>query len=81
MGFAFDKSLFHHWSVTKGEMRVLKCLGRFKVRADVKDRIFVASLTFNKFDKEDFSVDRVLLLVFPLLIPHFKDPAIKDSRF
>ena len=46
MGFAFDKSLFHIWSVTEGEMRLLKCLGGFKVRADVKDGIFVASLAF-----------------------------------
>ena len=46
MGFAFDKSFFHLWSVTEGEMRVWKCLGRFKVRADVKDGIFVASLAF-----------------------------------
>ena len=46
MGFAFNKSLFHLWSVTEAEMRVLNCLGRFKVRADVKDGIFVASLAF-----------------------------------
>ena len=46
MGFAFDKSLFHPWSVTEGEMRVLKCLGRLEVRADVKGGIFVASLAF-----------------------------------
>ena len=32
----------------------------FKVRADVKDGIFVASLAFIEFAKEDFSVDRVL---------------------
>ena len=43
---ALRAPLIHHWSVTEGEMRVLKCLGRFKVRADVKDGIFVASLAF-----------------------------------
>ena len=45
-GLAFDKSFFYLWSVTEGEMRVLKCFCRFKVRADVKDGIFVASLAF-----------------------------------
>ena len=44
MGLAFDKSLFHHWSVTEGEMRVLKCLDRFKVRADVKDLCSISHL-------------------------------------
>ena len=29
---------FHLWSVTEGEMRVLKCLGRFKVCADVSSK-------------------------------------------
>ena len=38
-GFAFDKCFFHAWSVTGREMRVLKCLSRFKMRADVKDWI------------------------------------------
>ena len=36
-GLAFEKSFFHARSVTGGEMRVLKCLSRFKVRTDVKD--------------------------------------------
>ena len=39
-GFAFKKHFFHSWSVTAREMHVLKCLSRFKVRADVKDWIF-----------------------------------------
>ena len=52
--------MIYLWSVTEGEIRVLKCLGRFKVRADVKDGIFVASLAFILFAKEDFSVDWVL---------------------
>ena len=41
-GFAVDKSFFHALSGTEGEMRVLKCLGQFKVRADVKDGIYVS---------------------------------------
>ena len=42
--FAFNKSFFHARSVTGSEMRVLKCLCRFKMCTDFKDSVFVKSL-------------------------------------
>ena len=39
------KSFFHDRSVAGSEMRVLKCLCRFKMCTDVKDSVFVKSLT------------------------------------
>ena len=41
---------FHVWSLTGREMRVLECLFRFELRADVKDRGLLESFAFKEME-------------------------------